>query len=971
MPSSEPFISQTLLEEFAGKQNIAEALNAMDTLSIRSFSYDRRGRIEAGVRPAPNSPQKPSHAKITRRGSRYQPECLTHGRGEWCIHTIILALHYMGTKPEYKVKKPAPPEIVKKNQLILIMTYQPPFFLFSVFNTANQRRIPSPGEFLVNNFSSMNMKRESIEELIEIGLEMKGKGLIQVRKEDMAPVLFSLKTYGPEPVPLYLTPQTAFTWDDLIPQPPTLHASWKPGHLDWQWEGKQCPEPGDIWIPGHPGFRIRNRLLTMFPHLTSLDPFYEYSQGSSSPSNVDALLEKCILARHQIQWATNKPRIIHQDAPIGICLRPQENDLLIEIGIMQDQHFHVLDNTHNSLQYLSDQTITYLPARRLDSIQRHLKALRLPVNQASIRLKGSVANDFLKNADLPETWHILRQEADNWFGSKQVACEVLWDPDTKTEPTYLIQGEEWEHRSLMDHLLASRTGIRLSSGQILNFDTTHLVQNNEILSSLNRAFESSAQKLYLLRRILNRPLPIPPRVDSKWNKVLRPYQKQGLVWMMDLKQHGLSGLLADDMGLGKTVQTLAFLESCKGSLPQLVVVPKTLLSNWSSEALRFTPKRKLTLYHGINRSRTAEELQKADLVLTTYGTVLRDEELLYDVHFDTVVLDEAQAVKNPDAKTTQAIGQLWSDTRLALTGTPIENHLGELWSIFQFLTPDLLGERKMFQGIIPPASPFFQAVRKKITPLTLRRIKNQVELDLPEKQEITIKIPLSKDQKKLYHAYLASSQQKISQHETTNVPSLLTLLLRLRQICCHPGLVSECHLSAKSCKFDFLLGGLQDIHHEGHAALVFSQFTQLLQLFKYDLEEKGIPFLYLDGKTRNRQDLVDRFQKGEGTVFLISLKAGGTGLNLTRASYVYHLDPWWNPMVEAQATDRTHRIGQNRKVLSYKLITEGTIEEAIQSLQQKKKELAESLWDDSGQTLPTGLNQKELLDLIEGLPQTE
>ena len=389
----------------------------------------------------------------------------------------------------------------------------------------------------------------------------------------------------------------------------------------------------------------------------------------------------------------------------------------------------------------------------------------------------------------------------------------------------------------------------------------------------------------------------------------------------------------------------------------------SLLWNWREECQKFCPKRKLTIHHGPRRVRDPETLGKEELIITSFGTLRRDIDWLYDIAFQVVVIDEAQAIKNHASQTSRAACELWSDHRLALTGTPIENRVSELWSIFQFLAPGYLGDESEVKTISTPGSAEYQAVKEMVGPFLKRRLKKQVEKDLPEKQEITVMLPLLDEQKALYDTVLRDSRETLQRADQKTM-SILTKLLRLRQICCHPGLVDDVNIGLGSNKFNFLIQSLGDVMTAGHGALVFSQFTQLLQLLKFQLEENAIPFLYLDGRSKDRQSLVTRFQAGEAPVFLISLKAGGTGLNLTRASYVYHLDPWWNPMVEAQATDRSHRIGQTRKVISYKLISEATVEEKILKMQFGKKVLAEGLWEDA-ESPASKLDRDTLLGLLD------
>jgi superfamily II DNA or RNA helicase len=968
-----PFITLEFLEENVNPKDLACAQHAMDTQSVHTYSFDRRGRIEAGIRPASTSSESPSHARITRRGQRYRTECLLHGKGIWCIHTLILALYQADYQPEYQVKKPILQVRSKVDPPLLMFLPSHDYTMFKFVDPNSGSIISGPRDMVEHQVKAHRWTEATAEAVLDNSEQKPGDAFLRIETPDLGSVLFALRQNKPEPVSLCDGSKKLFQWDPLMPFPPEIHVHWRQGQLTWEWKGSHIPQKQDFWLPGRPGFCIRENRIITFPYLSQLTKFMGSGSGQSNQINYKELLTSLLSCRHQVRWGLHRPELIDHNVSFCLRLSPSGQDLVVDIGIWDHDTFYPFEGLKQSVQQFGPGLFMKMSPPRKSQLVRDLTLMKLPSehfeNRGKIVYRGDTARDFIENTHFPQDWYIIRHEADDWFGLKKSTCESSWNLHHQVQPVYRIGNEEFEHETLMSHLMPSKTGICLPNGKTIRFDTSELLQNHEILSSVKRVFEEESRQKYLLQRILHPgedavlPKKKSLQVHSRWLEILREYQQQGLIWMLELKEHGLSGLLADDMGLGKTVQTLAYLDVCKGDLPQLIVVPKTLMGNWSSEIKRFTAHRRISIHHGPKRIRDAGILQKADLVLTTYGTVLRDEELLYDVHFDIVVLDEAQNIKNPGALTTRAVCELWSETRLALTGTPIENHFGEFWSLFEFLMPDFLGDKTYFQGFIPPSSPFFQAVRKKTRPLILRRLKKEVESELPEKVESTVSLPLSAEQELIYREIQKSSQNTL-QNDKKSVPSILTMILRLRQACCHPGLISDTLLSAESVKFKYLLDVLREVHREGHAALVFSQFTKLLQLFRYELEEENIPYLYLDGKTRNRQELVDRFQSGEGSVFLISLKAGGTGLNLTRASYVYHLDPWWNPMVEEQATDRSHRIGQTQKVMVYKIMTRNTIEEAISKLQRKKKRMALGLWDETGQTLPVGLSQAELIDLI-------
>jgi superfamily II DNA or RNA helicase len=451
----------------------------------------------------------------------------------------------------------------------------------------------------------------------------------------------------------------------------------------------------------------------------------------------------------------------------------------------------------------------------------------------------------------------------------------------------------------------------------------------------------------------------PAAAPAGFRGELRGYQREGLGWLHFLREFGFGGCLADDMGLGKTIQVLALLE-CRRTLPagerrgpSLVVVPKSLVFNWLAEAARFTPELRVVNHTGGGRSSTADPFADCDLVLTTYGILRKDAPLLAATEFDYVVLDEAQAIKNADSQSAKAARLLRGRHRLALSGTPIENHLGELWSILEFLNPGVLGAspalRSRSAELRDPDAPTRDLLARALRPFILRRTKGQVAAELPAKVEQTLYCELPARQRHLYDQmrdyYRRSLSARIAAGGLGKAKILvLEALLRLRQIACHPGLVEPRRAEEPSAKLDLLLPHLTEVLEEGHKALVFSQFTSFLALLRRELERQGVAYEYLDGKTRDRQAPVERFQSDpECTLFLVSLKAGGLGLNLTAADYVYLLDPWWNPAVEAQAVDRTHRIGQTRRVFAYRLVARDTVEERILELQQGKRELADAV----------------------------
>ena len=474
-----------------------------------------------------------------------------------------------------------------------------------------------------------------------------------------------------------------------------------------------------------------------------------------------------------------------------------------------------------------------------------------------------------------------------------------------------------------------------------------------------------------------------PQIPSTFQAQLRDYQLVGFDWASRLAHWGAGACLADDMGLGKTLQALAILLSRASHGPSLVIAPTSVCFNWQQEALKFAPTLNIKIFSDSTNTKNREillnELGPFDCVIISYGLLQRESEILKDVHWHSIVADEAQALKNPLAKRTKAACALKSDFKMITTGTPIENNLTELWSLFRFINPGLLGNIKRFgeRFSVPienanedplAAHKARQALKTLIQPFILRRMKNQVLTELPSRTEINIRVEMSPKERDFYEALRLNAIDNISQNDQqANAGEqrikMLAELVKLRQACCHPKLVmAETDIpSAKLAALDELL---EELKLNNHKALIFSQFVGHLQLIKQHIEAKGLSYQYLDGSTpqKQRQKRVNAFQGGEGDIFLISLKAGGSGLNLTAADYVIHMDPWWNPAVEEQASDRAHRIGQTRPVTIYRLITQNTIEQKIVALHQHKRNLADTLL--SGNEAVTKLSVDDMLSLL-------
>ncbi len=478
----------------------------------------------------------------------------------------------------------------------------------------------------------------------------------------------------------------------------------------------------------------------------------------------------------------------------------------------------------------------------------------------------------------------------------------------------------------------------------------------------------------LLRERLASARALDPAPPEPLATVLRPYQIEGFCWLARLAAWGVGACLADDMGLGKTLQALAVLVTRAPLGPALVLAPTSVCFNWEREARRFAPSLRMVAWRTADREGTLAGLGPGDVLVASYALLVRDAERLCQARFSTLVLDEAQAVKNAATRRARAVRDLDADWRFALTGTPVENHLGELWSLFRILTPGLLGSWEQFRDRF--AAPIErgkdprrrEALARVVRPFILRRTKQEVAPELPSRTEVVLPISLSPEERRLYDGARAAAAARLqglaagAGAERARF-EILSEITRLRQLACHPRLVDP-ESRIGSAKLERLVEVIDTLREEGHRVLVFSQFVRHLALAREALAGRGVRLLSLDGGTpaAERARLVDAFQRGEGDVFLISLRAGGTGLNLTAADYVVHLDPWWNPAVEDQATDRAHRIGQEKPVTVYRLVSTGTIEEAILDLHQQKRDLVEGIL--AGGDAAARLSAAELLLLL-------
>jgi SNF2 family DNA or RNA helicase len=570
-------------------------------------------------------------------------------------------------------------------------------------------------------------------------------------------------------------------------------------------------------------------------------------------------------------------------------------------------------------------------------------------------------------------------------------------------------GEKFSAADIQRLILSGNGSTRLKNGRIALIDTGALEEFNEVLRDCApqqhaKGYRFSDVQAGFLDATLRQQPGWQVQAAAGWRdraarqsgqakltcpplgpleEVLRPYQRQGVAWLQFLRENKFGGILADEMGLGKTLQTLAFIHSChanrKLSGPVLIVCPTSLVFNWLAEAKKFTPGLKAVALHGTGRHQRFEDIARSDLVITSYALIRRDAERYRELEFDTLVLDEAQHIKNRQTQNALAVKAVRAGHRLVLTGTPMENSVLDLWSILDFLMPGYLGSATDFrehyeQPITRDKDEAVQArLGRRLRPFILRRLKTEVAKDLPAKLEQVSYCELTDDQAEIYKQVLAVSRKEVmdavgAQGVAKSKMIVLNALLRLRQICCDLRLLKLENAeftddsSGKLAMFGELLEEAMD---GGHRVLVFSQFTTMLGLLKDKLTAENIEFCYLDGATTNRGAVVEKFQgNAKIPVFLISLKAGGVGLTLTGADTVVHFDPWWNPAVEDQATDRAHRIGQTRVVTSYKLITRGTVEEKILALQQKKRAIIKATLGGE-ETLADNLTWEEIQGLFE------
>ena len=564
-------------------------------------------------------------------------------------------------------------------------------------------------------------------------------------------------------------------------------------------------------------------------------------------------------------------------------------------------------------------------------------------------------------------------------------------------------GSRFSESDVRDLLQSGRSYRKRSDGKFLLIDTPLIDEFKEVVrdcspTQSNRSFKVATQHASFLIDSVKETTPWAMRggvdkiqkptfskgdIPSPLNKILREYQKEGALWLTGLSHNKLGGILADDMGLGKTLQTLAFIQiskkinSAENFKPSLILCPTSLVHNWESEIKKFVPKLKSLVIHGPKRHEKFQRINQADIVITSLPLIHRDLENYNDQEFDSVFLDEAQNIKNPASKVSKAVRKIKSRFRIALSGTPVENRVMDLWSIMDFVMPGYLGSQKEFQSRyeLPIAKlkdkQVADRLRRRVSPFILRRLKTEVAKELPDKIEQIHFCEMSSDQSQFYQSVLSESRNKILDSVnksgfTKNKILIFQTLMRLRQICCDLRLLGDDKNleKTKSSKFDLLEELVSEAIDGNHKILVFSQFTRMLDLLTKSADEKEYGYSLLTGKTQNRQKVIEEFKENENkNIFFISLKAGGTGLNLTEADIVIHYDPWWNPAVEDQATSRAHRIGQSKVVSSYKLITKGTIEEKILHLQSKKRDIFKTMVDENAK-MADSLSWDEVQDLL-------
>jgi superfamily II DNA or RNA helicase len=665
--------------------------------------------------------------------------------------------------------------------------------------------------------------------------------------------------------------------------------------------------------------------------------------------SVDKAIESA-QGRHSIDLRLQYgPRSVSRTAPGGFLASADERKVYARDRAEEDCVFALLPQ-HLILKQRADSAdLPSLNSANLFAFVKAALEARIPVVVENQRVQEG--GDFQFNVSSGLDWFEVGGQAD--FSGRWVKMPAILEAVRRGERFVPLAGgaiglvsDEMKKRleRLATFAESTKDGLRFGSAQ-------GLILNSLLEGEKNVKADASFTRLKKKIQGFSGVQALDP--VASFRGALRQYQKDGLGWLEFLDTFGLGGVLADEMGLGKTIQCLAFLEGrrarqkARNAQPSLLLAPKSLLQNWRSEAEKFTPGLRVLVHAGLDRKAELAVFKNYDLVVATYHTMLRDLDELKDVKWDCVILDEAQAIKNPNALIAKASKLLPSRFRLAMTGTPIENSIQDLYSISDFVNPGFLAGKKR-SARLELGDEARESLARAFKPVILRRTKEQVLKDLPEKTEQVVMVDLEAKQLKSYNELKRFYQSQLMKDvKEKGVKKsriqVLAALTRLRQAALHTGLIDPAQAATKSAKFEIVLEMLSEVVSEGHRVLVFSQFTSLLALLQKELKRKRIKFCYLDGKTTDRKAVVDKFRSSSCPVFLMSLKAGGVGLNLVEADYVFLLDPWWNPAVESQAIDRVHRIGQKRAVNAYRFIAKGTVEEKILELQKAKKEASDGI----------------------------
>jgi SNF2 family DNA or RNA helicase len=714
--------------------------------------------------------------------------------------------------------------------------------------------------------------------------------------------------------------------------------------VDWKWVKKVLPSAG--WIVEATEIRqwqANIQDVPGAPQLEWMDPIEERKINKPEVWPILQLRDArgafadlwmddgqgCRFPMHEDARQQSVERDLHAE-------RAWEKDLLethyVKKQVDHSHYYCPLDKIAKSLTFLLEVGWTILDYRGNRVYRQGDVRMAMQSQHQQIVARGKIAYDAF-TADISDVVGAFNRR-EQFVALGEGAVGLL---ETTSEIAVLTEGE------------VISEGVRLKRSQFgaLSevWQSPH-VTLDDTLQQLRRQFESKdAVSACVVER----------EVGAGFSGSLRSYQQQGLNWMQFLRHFGLHGLLADDMGLGKTVQVLAFLSGLEKKGPHLVVMPKSLLFNWQQEISRFLPHASIYVHQGAERQKNPAALMSCDVVLCSYAVLRLDSDLFSQVAFDVVVLDEAQWIKNAESQTAQAAYRLQAQFRLSLTGTPIENSWNDLWAHFRFLMPDLLGSQEEFAAHVQAAQfdgRHLLQIKRKIRPFILRRTKEQVAKELPDKIEQVVWVTMEEEQRQQYETFLAGLKggllQKVSQEGLhKHRMEVLEGILRLRQLCCHPLLIDALlppETSRTSAKLEALVSDLQTVVAEERKALVYSQFSSMLTLIGRKLQELGLPFLVLDGSTVNRQAIVQRFQEDSAMpIFLISLKAGGVGLNLTAADYVFLYDPWWNEAVEKQAIDRAHRIGQQKTVVAKRFVCHDSIEEKMMTLKAHKRGISSEI----------------------------